>query len=347
MGTVNFAGIEAALATLFYDDITNTINRAVVLAQVLDVKPGTGKNIQWTIRHGTATPATAKIADGADVTVFNNDTKIPAVLQFGTFHDAFAVTGKAMAAAMAAGNPQELASLMVDELGDSIERLSRAIAEGVYTGDGTTDDFHGLHDATNPAIGDSGTYAGIARGSVAQWKGNVVPAGGGPLTFALIRRLRRNIYDASGERPDLFICDSRQHEVLGLLFDKERRYVDQVRRNDGSVIKLSGGYNVLEFDGISVIEDTQHPALKFSALNTRHVYLTQLPDASSAATRSMGTVGLMGTPEEQFGEGKIPLTARLQPLAVDGDAFKFQLINYPQVVVRRPNATGFIDDLAA
>src|SRR5688500_2488261 len=119
MAVVNYASLSAALATLFEDDVSSQINRAVVLAQVLEVVPGTGKNITWAIRHGSATGAT--IADGADVSVFNNDTKAPATLDFGTYHDAFSITGKILAAARAAGNPRQLASLFVDELGDSTE----------------------------------------------------------------------------------------------------------------------------------------------------------------------------------------------------------------------------------
>lgn len=347
MAQVAFATIESVLADLFYDDISNQINRAVVLAQVLDVKPGTGKNIQWVAKTGTATPAGAVIADGADVATFNNDTKSPAVLQFGTYHDAFALTGKALAAARAAGNPAELAALLVDELGDSVERLARAIGEHVYTGTGATNTIHGLHDATVPAIGETGIYAGINRATVTQWQGNVVDAAAANLSFAHIRQLRREIYVASGEKPDLFITDPVQHEKLGALYQQERRYVDQIRRADGTVIKLDGGYQVLEFDGIPVIEDTQHPAQKFTALNTRHVYLTQLPDSPDAVNRAMGSVGLAGTPEEQYGAGKIKLAARIQPLAITGDAFKFQLILYPQLVVRRPNSCGYITNLAA
>ena len=351
MALVTLAGVEAALATIFYDDITNQINRASVIAQVLDTKMGTGKNVQWVARTGTATPTTAVIADGADVTVFNNDTKSAAVLQYAGYHDAFSITGKAMAGARAAGNPAELAALLVDELGDSIERISNAIANDVYVGTGGTDNIHGIYGSlgagTVDAIGDTGIYAGIDRSSVAQWKGNVVDAGGGPLTFDLIRQLRREIYTASGERPDVFITNPIQHEKLGLLYQNERRYTDSIRRNDGNTIKLDGGYQVLEFDGISVIEDVLHPAGKLTCLNSRHVFMTQLADSPDALNRAMGTVGLAGTPEEQFGAQRIRLSARLQPLAITGDAFKFQLINYPQVVVRRPNANGFITDLAA
>jgi len=347
MATVTFAALQAALATLFQDQIANQINRAVVLTQVLPIRPGTGKNIQWVVRSGTATPTTAVIADGADVTVFNNDTKQAAVLQYGTYHDAFSITGKILAAARAAGNPEELAGLLVDELGDSIERLSRALGADVYLGSGATDNIHGLHTAGNGGLRDVGVYAGIDRAVVTQWQGNVVDAGGAALSFNLLRQLRRDIYTASGEKPDLFITDPRQHEVYGQLFGAERRYTDQVRRNDGTVIKLDGGYQVLEFDGVAIIEDQQHPALTVTALNTRHVSISQLADSPDALNRAMGTVALGGTPEEQYGEGKVPFMARLQPLAITGDAFKFQLICYPQVCVKRPNACGILENLAA
>ena len=326
---------------------TTAVGRRKTAVARVFLRPGTGKNIQWTVRTGTATPGTAVIADGADVSTFNTDDKDPAVLQYGTYHDAFAITGKAMAAAGAAGNPAELAALLTDDLGDSIERISRAITADVYNGDGSTDTIHGLFASGAPAIGDTGVYAGINRASVAQFQGNVVDATSGALTFALMRELRRDIYTASGQKPDLWITDPRQHEVYGQLFGAERRYVDQIRRNDGTVIRLDGGYQVLEFDGTAVIEDEQHPAQKMTAINSMHVKMSQLFDSPDALNRAMGLVKLKGTPEEQYGDGSLPMTARLQPLAITGDAFKFALYCYPQLCVKRPNACGFIDNLAA
>jgi len=354
MAVVSFSTIDATLSELFFDEIANQINRSCVAAQVLDISPGTGKNVQWSVRTGTATPTTAVISDGADVTTFNNDTKSAAVLQYGTYHDAFSVTGKAMAAARAAGNPAELAALLVDELGDSVERLARAIAADIYTGTGATNNMHGLYGSlgagTVDAIGDTGIYAGIDRSGVAQWQGNVVDAGAGDFqanAFTLMRELRRVIYSASGERPDIFITDPVQHEKLGLAYQAERRYTDSVRRNDGTVIKLDGGYQVLEFDGIPVIEDVLHPVQKVTALNSRHVKICQLIDSPDVMNRAMGTIGLAGTPEEQFGKNKSKLYARIQPLAITGDAFKFALYCYPQIMVKRPNACGYITNLAA
>lgn len=345
MAQLDFSAIQSALATLFEDKIQWQINRAVVLSQLLEVSLGTGKNIQWVARFGTATPAGAVIADGADVSVYNSDSKVPAVLQYGTYHDALSITGKARAGAMAAGNPAELADLFGEEIMESITRLSKAMAVDCYTGSGATDTIHGLLHASG-GVSATGTYAGIDRAVRTQWQANVLANGAVPraLTFALMRQMRRNIYTASGEKPDLILCDALQHEKYGQLFGSERRYVDNVRLR-GESIKLDGGYQVLEFDGIPVIEDINMPAGKMLFLSSRYVNLKQLPSAPDAVNKAVGTVALHGTSEEQFGSGKPVLTARIQPLAITGDAYKFQLIAYPQIQVKRPQACGVIEDL--
>lgn len=345
MATRDFANITNSLVKLFYDDLTNQINRQVVLAQLLDVRRGTGQNIQWVARFGTATPAgNGVIADGADVVTFNRDTKLPAVLQFGTYHDAFEVTGKAAAAAAAAGNPDQLADLFADDMMDSAERLARGIAGHVYSGPGGTDEIHGLTAAAGP-LATTGTYAGIDKAVQTQWASNAVSAGGAGVSLGLMRQLRRVIYTASGTKPDLIICDPEQHENYGNLFGNERRYIDDVRMR-GQTIRLDGGYQVLEFDGIPVVEDEQCPPNTMLFLNTRYLYLTQLPDPLTLMNQSMGHTQLAGTPEEQFGEGTTQLTARIIPLAKTGDAYKFELICYPQLVSRRCNVHGQLTNLA-
>lgn len=346
MATRDLSSIDSALATLFDAEVTNQINRACVLAQLLPTKPADGKNITWDVKLGTATPSTANINDGADVSTYNADTKIPAALNYGTYHDAFSITGKAMSAAIASGSPTQLANLFMDEMRDSIQRLASVIGQHVYTGDGSTNQILGLYDATLGPMLDTGAYAGISAITYTQWKASVVDASAGELSLQLIRQLRRTIYTACGEKPDLFITDPTQHEKLGNLYGQQRRYVDQVRTANGT-IKLDGGYNVLEFDGIAVVEDVKHPAQKFGALNTRYINLRQLPNGPANVEGTMGTVQLGGTGEEQFGEQKMGLTAKILPLAKTGDAHKFGLWLYPQLQVRRRNSIGHLTNLAA
>lgn len=343
MALVGVSAITAALATLLDDDVVSQINRAVVLGQILEVGTGNGKNIAWDVSTGTAL-ATAVIADGADVTTYNNDAKTPATLDFGTYHDAFGISGKAMAAARNTGNPMQLASLFSEYMADSMERLAFAVADGVYNGDGSTDTIHGLHDASIPAVGDIGIYAGINRASVAQWQGNVVDAVGAEVSLSLLRQLGRACYTSSGRRPDLYITDPIQHEKFGNLFDTERRYVSEVRTARG-VIALDGGYNVIYHDGKAFVEDIQHPAGRITGLNTQYVRCHQLPDSADEINGAMGMVSLGGSPEEQMESGRTSFVARIQPLAKTGDSHKFALYCYPQLQVKKPNACGYISNL--
>jgi hypothetical protein len=346
MAVLAYTNITDVLVKMFEDRIAMCINRATVLPQLLPVSNGTGQNIQWVVRTGTATPSGAVIGDGTNVSVFNSDTKSAAVLQYGIYHDAFGLTGLALAAAAAAGNPMELAALFGEELEESVTRLASAIAVDLYTG-ATSGGIVGLV-AANGGILATGTYAGIVRGSVAQWAGNSLLNGGvaRPLTFDLMREMRRTIYVASGLKPDLIVCSPVQHEKYGALFENERRYVQEVQLR-GQTIKLDGGYMALEFDGIPVIEDIHCPDDKMLFLNTSQCHLKQLPSAPDAINRAMGSAALHGTVEEQYGVGSARFTTRIQPLAINGDKFQFSQYVYCQLQVKRPQTCGYIGDLAS
>lgn len=348
MAIVDFAAITAVVAKLFNNAITTQLNRAIVLGQALDVRAESGQNIQWVARSGTEVPTTAVIADGDDVTIFNSDTREPAVLQYGTYHDAFKVSGKAMNAAWASGNPMQLATLFAEEMRYSIERLAVAVAADLYTGAGGTDTIMGLLDATNGAMLDSGTYAGLARSSRTYWKGNVVDALGTGLSFDNIRALNRAIYTVSGTAPDIYFCDAFQHEKLGRLYDPHRRYITDFTRNDGIARKLDGGYatSALEFDGVIVLKDKRCPAGTFGALNSSYVSIAQLANSPKQLEYGSGIMGLAGTPETQKGAGRMGINAQILPLAQTGRAVKTALFCDPQLVSKRPNATGFITNLA-
>jgi hypothetical protein len=346
MSSVSQSDIAATLATIFEDQIVSQINRATVLLQVLPVGDGTtGQNIKWSARFGTAVGGAR--AEGDDVGTLNNDPKIPATLEYGTYDDAFGITGKAMAAARAARNPADLANLFVEELGDCVERLAKGIAQDLYTGSGAANFIHGLV-ATAGGVMNTGTYATIERSAHTQWQGTVMSNGavGRALSFDLMREMRRRIYNASGIKPDLIVTTPEIHEKYGKLFGQQRRYVQEITLR-GSTIKLDGGYQMLEFDGIPVLEDVDCVSGDMVFLTTRFVRVLQLPDGTNEANQSMGMIGLAGTEEEQLGMPSRKLRARINPLGRNGDLYRFQLICYPQLQVKRPNACGVITDINA
>lgn len=344
MAATDSAAIASALNQRYEDELETQINRASVALQVLPVRPGVGKNVAWDARVGTSTAAA--ISDGATVTTFNADTKVPATLDFATYHDAFGVTGRAISMAYNSGGPAGLMNLFEEHLMESAERLASLINQELYTGTGGTgpETIAGL---TSKALTLTGTYAGILRATYPQWAANVLANGGTgrDLTLQLMRDMRKAVYIASGRKPDLILCDPNQHERYGLLIGQQRRYVQEVQLR-GEVIKLDGGYQVLEFDGIPVIEDKDAPAGTMLFLNTRTVAVRFLPDAvQQVMGGTAGERGVDGTEEEQEGVPQARLRARVQPLAVNGDVRNFALYCYPQLQVRRPNANGVLADL--
>ncbi len=346
MSSTALTDIATSLSQIFEDQIASQINRATVLLQVLPTGFGTtGKDISWVARFGTAVGGAR--GEGVDVMTLNSDTKKPAKLDYGTYDDAFGVTGKALAGARASGNPADLANLFVEELSETVERLAKGIAIDIYTGTGATDHIFGLV-YTGGGIMTTGSYAGIDRNTYPQWQGTVMSNGsiGRALTFALMREMRRRIYTASGLKPDLIVTEPTLHEKYGSLFGQMRRYVTEIRLR-GAMITLDGGYQMLEFDGIPVLEDVDAPSGMMLFLNTRYVRVLQLPDEVNDINQSKAIVGLAGTSEEQLGMPSAKLRARINPLAREGDLYRFQLILYPQLQVRRPNSCGVITDLDA
>lgn len=343
MAIADLSSVASALATIFEDQVIDQFNRSVVLTKLLPFAEAIGKNIVWDANFGTL-PGTSVLADGANVVTFNDDSLVPATLNFGTYSEAFSVSGKALAAAAAAANPDMLADLFAEKMDNAVTRLAANLNKDLYAGSGATDVIQGLT-ATNGGLKATGTYAGIVRGSQAQWAGNELTAGGvaRPVNFQLMRDTRKAIYVASGTMPDLIVCDPTQHENYGLLFGSNRRYVQDITLR-GSKYVLDGGYKALEFDGIPVIADPHCPAGTMLFLNTKYVRVRQLPSIMAPEQKG-GYIRLHGTVESQLGDGVSGMSARINPLAALGDAYPFQLILYPQIQVLRPNANAILGDL--
>lgn len=352
---VDTARIADALPTLLQDDIIATMNRSCPELQLIRYKPVAGaKNLQWDVEFKNASEATdSSIAEGANVSAFGDDDIVPAILQFKDYSEAIKVTGKALRTAKAAGSggASELNDLWIQKTLRAVRRLAKNLGKDFWQGPGTGNRILGLYGGATLTSGAplsaAGTYASINRATYADWQGNVLANGGvaRPVSFQLLRDMRRDIYEACGEMPDLIMCDPVQHEKYGMLFGDQRRYVQEITVR-GQKIVLDGGYRALEFDGIPIIMSVNHPSGSMTFLNTNHVYMTALDDSPSEANRSPRMVQLQAMPEEQLLSGAVPLQARLNPLAVNGDAYPMQMILYPQVQLERPNTCGVLADLA-
>lgn len=338
---VTYALRGAALATIFENKIAPQINRASVTLQLLNKIPADGKNVSWVAKVGTAVPTTAAIADGVDVTNYNADSKLAATLEFAHYHDAFAVTGFAQAAARIAGNPAQLANLLDDEANDSTDRLGAAIGTHIFTGTGANDQMLGLIDGTAGGLLDSGTYAGIDRANYTQFKGNVVDAKNAPISSAAIRQLLRAIYTNSGKRADALVTTPIIFDQLAESLKAQRRFVQDVSLGRGQ-IKLDGGFTMLDFDGIPVFADVRLSAGYFCALNTTEHRIRYMPSPTSADYMN---AYVTATPEAQLKMSGTGLMGRVIKLARTGDKDKFGVFVDLQVQSRTPNAGGFIKNI--
>lgn len=353
--TVDLARITDALPTLLADKVIPQMNRSAPELQLIPFKAGAHKNLTWDVEFKNAAESTnSALAEGADVSTFGDDDIVPATLNWCDYSEAIAVTGKALSAARGSaggtGGASELQDLWTHKTMGAIRRLAKNLGRDFWTGPGTGNRMLGLYGGATLTAGaplsNAGTYAGIDRAAYAEWKANVLLNGGvaRPLSFDLMREMRKMIYDACGEMPDLIMCDSTQHEAYGKLFGDQRRYVQEVTIR-GQKIVLDGGYRALEFDGIPIIASVNHPAGYMTFLNTNYVKLSALDDMPTEANRSPRMIQLQAMPEEQLNSGATPFRARLNPLAVNGDLYPIQMILYPQIYVERCNAFGVLGDL--
>jgi hypothetical protein len=345
-GELLYNDIASALASWFQPRVVTQFNRACPEAAYITARKGTGKNVQWDVKFPSAVSLNGVFTDGAAITQFRSDRRVPAILQYANYHEPFGVSGRARASALAAGNPEDLVDLYGDEIRDAVTRLAVNFMDGVYNGDGTADHLHGFYCVGAPALGDSGSYATIDPATYTTWKGNVTDAGGDAIGLKHLRSIRRKCRDATGMSPDLYITDTAQFDALATVYDSNRRWVDEVTRADGAKVRIDGGTEELSWEGARIIWSRAHPANKVSAINRNHVYFAQLPDGPDAINRALGSTAIHGTADEQSGEPKFQLQAIIQPLAQLGNVSPFALFMYPALVSERRNASGYITNLA-
>ena len=355
--TVDLTRVTNALPTLLADKVIAQMNRSAPELQLIPFQAGAHKNLTWDVEFKNASEATSSAqTEGAVVSTYGDDDIVPATLNWCDYSESIAVTGKALSAARGSaggtGGASELQDLWTHKTMGAVRRLAKNLGRDFWQGPGTGNRMTGMYGGATLAsaspLSNAGVYAGVDRSVYNDWKSNVILNGGVPraLTLDLMRDMRKAIYDACGEMPDLIMCDSGQHEAYGKLFGDARRYVQEVTIR-GQKIVLDGGYRALEFDGIPIIASVNHPAGYMSFLNTQYVKLSALDDQPNEANRATGMLQLQAMPEEQLMNGACPCRARLNPLAITGDLFPIQMILYPQILVERPNALGCLGDLAA
>jgi len=356
MATLSLADISDALSQLFQPQITDQINTTAIGLNLIPTVDGGGKNAAWTAKFTGRTDG-AGFAEGADMTApdFDSEVREDAILTWAQYRKGAQLSGLAQAAAASNNTPGSLmdsgmSDLFDDEVSDANERLALGIGRNLYNGTGAAaDPMIGLETAVDA----TGVYATIDPGVRPEWVSTEQTIPAASLSFATLRALLTDIYKASGKKPDLMLTDPDTFDAIGQLFGDNRRWMDEVLLSDGSVsgrrtIKLRGGYDVLEFDGIPVARDNLCTANTIYALNTGYIQIRQLPAYKSPMTQErflsiMEQITGERLPDLALGEFQAApgsLTPYVEMLGKLGDSDRAQIKTYCQLCVKRRNAHG-------
>lgn len=339
LGTPQF--LTNALSEAFENAIVRQMNRKSVLLSTLPIISGEGKRCAWDVEADTATAATYAEAAAVGGGEFSADEELPATLDWGLYRSALEVTGLAVAAAESSDRPSDLKAYWKQKLFGSVSKLGSKINVDLYTGTGANS-IIGLH-STAGALLDTGTYAGIDRAVKTFWQGNILANGAvpRPITFSLMRDAIRAIYVDCGEAPDLIITDPIQWDKVAALYDTNRRWMTNTVQTAAGSITLAAGVKALEFDGIPVLRDKDHPAGKMSFLNSSYLNVKFLPTRRNQPMSDDGTFKIHDEKGQESG-----LPAKVEFLGKVGDTSRAFVAVYVQLVNRRPHSCAGLTDLS-
>jgi hypothetical protein len=325
------------LAQNYRGDIIRQINRKAALLKMLKIEPGSGKNVAWAA-EGDGMFAES-FAEGADVTEFGSDAQDPAILQWGMYRSNLHVSGLAMAAASTSGTPFGNIPLWGRNIANASGVLASKINMALYKGTGVGSTIAGL----GVAIGSTtNVYAGIDRTTRPYFR-PIVTDPGSPTapTIDSIRDHLGEIYDASGEVPDIAMCPTNIFNTIGGLFQNQRRYIEEVTTAQGRIV-LRGGYQGLEIDGCVFLKDKDATPNEIQFINTNHIWMETLCPAGPPLPE-----GMEMQMQADDGFGAFMLALQYEMLAKVGDSTRAMVKCYLQMKCDRPNSCGVMKNVLA
>jgi len=339
--------VTSALSTEFDERVFKQMNRKSVLLSLLTKKPGKGNACAWDVVFSDASADT--YTEGADVTTATDtdqDLKIPASISWGWYRSNFGVSGLAKAvAANSPLSPDYVTDLIAGDLLGSASKLASVINGKLYDGTGA-----GHIIGLDSALAATGTYANIAKGSYAEWAGNVLANGGisRNLTKDLMDQMESTIYTDAGESPSVIVTTPAICRKYEQLFDSVTRMalpsgdMSPARANLGMVPDNMTGFSGYTYKGIPVFRDKDATSGHMYMLNLEYLELCSLPPPMADDT------GVASRREELSDEQgrRVGLEVHYQTLAKTGDSDRFSLVVYPQLKNMKVCAHGLIDDIS-
>jgi hypothetical protein len=345
--TVNLAAIQAALNLKYADPISEQFRRDVVLAALIGVEPDGNASCVWDVKladRDTAGPRN----EGEDVedADFSTDIRKQASLAWAHYEGFAKVTGTAQRIAAANGRPGHT-DVLGEELNDAVNELTVKIGQHTYSGNvgNTPVEIEGLA----RAIDSTGTYAGLAQGTYADWASGENSIASAALSIANIReKLLRPFRDNTGRNPSVVVTTGTIMDQIAALFDStiEAKYVVGP---SGPIDVAALGFRGYVVEGVPFLEDRHCTASTLYALDLNMLRWKQVPPDWT----SMDPGQLQGLIRELNGQ-QVEITAiqaaqvaarkrisfQINALAKTGDSTKLQLVSDFQLRLKRRNASA-------
>lgn len=344
MALETLAAVSAALSQIFAPDFERQMNRLAVTAALVQAERGRGKNAAWDVEFSGATAGA--VQEGSDVpeSEFTTDPAQPAFLNWAHYRQSFKISETEVdAAATSLGTPDVLLDMFQERVLNAHHLLASVINADIFIGTGTNAAGIGnLVGLFGGPLEMTGVYAGIARAQFGEWSGNVLANGGvpRPLTTDLMAQMEQNIFAACGEPPDLWIASAGVLRKYESYFESIRRIVSDGR---GPTSYGAGASNYF-YKGAPVIRDRNCTTGHLVAVNTAYLRMQYLPHVNLGDALGYSERNIEGASGKITTATQIP--ARIVLLAKTGDNLKGSVKTSIQLALKRPNACGYIADIA-
>lgn len=347
MAGVNLAAITAALNLKYSDPISEQFRRDVVLAALIEAEPEANSVCTWDVKFAARNTAGPK-AEGYDVVAgdFSTDTRVQASLNWAHYEGYGSVTGTAQRIAAANGR-QGQQDKVGEELNDAVNELTVKVGQHTYSGNVTNTpvEIEGLA----RAIDSTGTYAGLAQGTYADWASGENSITTASFSKAQIReKLFRPFRDNTGRNPSVVMTTGTVMDLIAALFDDvaEAQYVVGP---SGPIDIAKLGFRGYIIEGVPFVEDRHCTASTLYALDLNMLRWRQVPPDWT----SMDPGQLQGLLRELNGQqveitmiqaaqaaARKRISFQINALAKSGDSTKFQLVSDFQLRLKRRNAAS-------
>jgi hypothetical protein len=338
------AAVSSALTQAFDEKLARQYNRVGIAAAIIQAEKGRGKNCAWDVEFSGGTADAVDEGSDVDETEFSTDTPQPAVLPWAHYRQSFKLSETELdVAETSQGSAEELLDLFGERVLNAHHMLCSRINVDIFSGTGTSakgkPNLIGIYGGP---IEPTGLYAGLTRTQFPEWAGNVLGNGGvgRPLTVDLMSQLEANIFDACGEPPNLIMVSTGVFRKYESFFESVRRVISDGR----GPMEFGAGASNLFYKGIPVIRDRNATRAKLAMLNTNYIRMKYLP------TRNRGDAAGYGETKVEGSSGNTVKTAtdipaRIVLLGKTGDNVKASVKTSIQLVIKRPNACGYIADI--